>query len=123
MAAKILIVDDAQTVRMYLRAMLEEAGHEVLEARDGSEGWELAVSESPSLAFVDINMPVLDGYGLVRKLREDETTLAMPVIMCSTESKPIDEQQAYEAGANFYLRKPVNKDLVTRIARILGAEK
>lgn len=123
MGAKILIVDDASTVRMFMKALLSSEGYEVLEARDGSEGWEMALNELPDLAFVDINMPVLDGYGLVRRLREDGSTRKIPVVMCSTESKPIDELHAYEAGANFYMRKPVNKELVLRVADVLGESK
>lgn len=120
MSAKILVVDDAFTVRMYMRGLLSEAGYQVVEARDGQEGLEVALAESPDLAFVDINMPVLDGYGLVRRLREKDETMALPVVICSTESKPVDEAQAYAAGANFYLRKPVPKNLVVGLAGVLG---
>ncbi|MEO1233174.1 MAG: response regulator [Myxococcota bacterium] len=118
--AKILVVDDAATVRMFLRSLLSSAEHEVIEAHDGIEGLEKALSEPPDLAFVDINMPALDGYGMIRKLRADPSTCSLPIIMCSTESKPVDELHAYQAGANFYLRKPVDPTLVLALADIFG---
>lgn len=118
--AKILVVDDAATVRLFLRSLLGSAEHEVIEAHDGVEGLERALAEIPDLAIVDINMPALDGYGMVRKLRSNPATCAVPVIMCSTESKPVDELHAYQAGANFYLRKPVDPTLVLGLADALG---
>lgn len=123
MKAKILVVDDANTVRMFYRALLSKEGYEVVEARDGSEGLELAVNEVPNLAFIDINMPTVDGYSLVRRLREEPKTRSIPIVMCSTESKPVDEMHAYEAGANFYLRKPVPQELVLQLVAVLGNAK
>lgn len=121
-APKILVVDDATTIRMYFRALFTATGCTVVEARDGNEGYELALAEPPDLAFVDINMPGLDGYSLVRRMRREPTLVEVPVVMCSTESKPIDEVKAYQAGANFYVRKPVPKGLVLDIRAVLGGE-
>lgn len=119
---KILVVDDATTVRLYFRTLFARSGCTVVEARDGNEGLEVARAEQPDLIFADINMPILDGYSMVRRLREDPAFKAIPVVMCSTESKPIDEAMAYEAGANFYVRKPVPKDTVLGIRAVLGGK-
>lgn len=119
-APKILVVDDATTIRMFFRALFKGVGCEVVEARDGNEGLEVALEARPDMAFVDINMPGLDGYSMVRRLRREPILASLPVVMCSTESKPIDELHAYQAGANFYVRKPVPKALVLNIAAILG---
>lgn len=120
MKGKILVVDDASTVRLFFRMLLTQRGFEVIEARDGVEGLEAALESLPGLAFVDINMPALDGYALVRRLRAEPSTRVIPVVMCSTENKAVDETQAYQAGANFYVRKPVCKDLVLRLSEVLG---
>ena len=117
---KVLVVDDATTVRLFMKTIYRSAGVEVAEARDGQEGLEMALSGLSDLAFVDINMPVLDGYEFVRRLREQECGRTLPVVMCSTESKIEDETRAYEAGANYYVRKPVPKELVLQLGRILG---
>ena len=98
---------------------LEDAGFEVEEAVNGVEGVERAMAESFDLMVVDVNMPKMDGYEVIRAVREDEALWRVPVITISTEWKEQDAQKAYSAGANFYLTKPVRpKDLV-EMARLL----
>jgi two-component system chemotaxis response regulator CheY len=109
---RILVVDDAATVRMYHRNILENAGFSVDEAINGVEALEKALSSPFDLYLVDINMPKLDGYGFLRELRKQDIPQT-PAIMISTESESRDRSLAYVAGANFYLIKPIKpKDLV-----------
>jgi two-component system chemotaxis response regulator CheY len=103
---RILIVDDAATVRMYHRDILETAGYVVEEAVNGIEALEKCLQEPFSLYLVDINMPKLDGYGFLRELRAQDIFQA-PAIMISTEAETHDHTRAYAAGANAYLVKPV----------------
>lgn len=103
---RILVIDDAATVRMYYRQMLEGAGYTVEEATNGIEALEKALCAPFDLYLVDVNMPKLDGYGFLRELRRQELPQA-PALMISTESADRDRTQAYEAGANFFLVKPV----------------
>ncbi len=103
---RILIVDDAATVRMYHRGILESAGYTVEEAWNGIEALEKTLESSFDLYVVDVNMPKLDGYGFLRELRQQEIP-QQPAIMVSTEAAPRDESAAYQAGANGYLIKPV----------------
>ena len=99
---RILVIEDGITMRMFYRQVLEDAGFEVEEAVNGV-----------------VNMPKMDGYEVIRAVREDESLWRVPVITISTESKEQDAQKAYSAGANFYLTKPVRpKDLV-EMARLL----
>lgn len=119
MKTKVLIVDDASTIRMYLRSLLESPHRDVFEARDGVEALELLASVTPDFAIVDINMPGMDGFELLRRMRQRPETRGTPVLMCSTESRPIDEHSAYVAGACYYIRKPAPPDLVTGLATIL----
>jgi two-component system chemotaxis response regulator CheY len=116
-----LVVDDATTVRMYARDILEKAGFAVSEAINGLEGLEraLAASPPPDLLVVDVNMPRMDGYAFLRAVRADPVLWDIPAVMVSTESQGHDAERAYEAGANLYLVKPAKPEVLARIARML----
>ena len=118
MGKKILIVDDSLTVRMYHKQILEKEGYECDEAENGMEALEKAQLKDYDLYVVDINMPVLDGYSFVKRLREGEGHLA-PVIMVSTEAESRDMDLAYESGASMYLVKPARPDDLLLNARML----
>ena len=118
---RILIVDDAATVRMYHRGILESAGYSVEEAWNGIEALEKALQAPFDLYVVDINMPKLDGYGFLRELRQQETQ-QLPAIMVSTEAALGDEQAAYRAGANGYLIKPVKPLRLLAFVRLMLGE-
>ena len=90
---RILIVDDAATVRMYHRNILESAGYSVDEAMNGIEAIEKALQEAFDLYIVDVNMPKLDGYGFLRELR-GENISQVPAIMVSTEAAENDQTAA-----------------------------
>ena len=122
MAKKILIVDDSLTVRLYHRQILEKEGFECDEAENGMEAIERAQLNSYDLYIVDINMPILDGYSFVKRLRDNEGHLA-PVIMVSTESESKDIDLAYESGASMYLIKPVRPDDLIINAKMLTYSK
>lgn len=116
---KILVVDDASTVRMYFRTILESEGFEVDEAVNGLEALEKAYSKEYDLFLVDINMPQMDGYSFVRKLREGKDLKQVPVIIVSTEAEEKDRIQALQSGANFYMVKPVKPEELKKYVRIL----
>jgi two-component system chemotaxis response regulator CheY len=118
-ARHVLIVDDARTVRLYYRDILEKAGFVVSEATNGLEGLERAAEVVPDLLVVDINMPKMDGFSMLRALRAQETLRAIPAIMISTEAQVSDAHQAYAAGANLYVIKPVRPDLLRSFAQLL----
>jgi two-component system chemotaxis response regulator CheY len=119
---RVLIVDDAATVRMYYRAILEEAGYLVFEAVNGIEAIEKSLQESFDLYIVDVNMPKLDGYGFLRDLRGREELSQVPALMVSTESASNDRKRAYVAGANLYLIKPVKPEELLMNCRLLLGE-
>jgi two-component system chemotaxis response regulator CheY len=117
---RILIVDDAATVRMYHRDILESAGYAAHEATNGIEAMEKALQDPFDLYIVDVNMPILDGYGFLRLLRGEDIPQA-PAIMVSTEAAASDRTVAYQAGANGYLLKPVKPaQLLTYVRLLLG---
>jgi two-component system chemotaxis response regulator CheY len=118
----ILIVDDAATVRLYHRAILEKVGYAVTEAANGVEALEQALAASGDRAFdlyiVDVNMPQLDGYAFLRALRA-ETVRQAPAIMVSTEAEDTDRRRAFEAGANHYIVKPTRPEALLRTVGLL----
>jgi len=117
---RILIVEDAATVRLYHRSILESAGYEVQEAMNGIEALEKPRLGSFDLYIVDVNMPKLDGYGFLRKLRSEELPQA-PAIMVSTEDAAKDQELALRSGANGYLVKPVKPlQLLAHVRLLLG---
>jgi two-component system chemotaxis response regulator CheY len=118
---RILIVDDAATVRMYHRNILEAAGYVVEEAVNGIEGLEKSLQSPFDLYVVDVNMPKLDGYGFLRELRGQDISQT-PAIMISTEAEKNDHQHAFTAGANAYLVKPVKPDHLLTYAKLLLGE-
>ena len=118
---RVLVIDDAATVRMYLRSILEEAGYQVEEAVNGMEGLEKALQTHFDAYIVDVNMPKIDGYGFLKQLRTTEAAHA-PAIVVSTEAAPHDEALAYQAGANAYLVKPVRPEILLNSIRLLLGE-
>jgi two-component system chemotaxis response regulator CheY len=117
---RILIIDDAATVRMYHRNILQEAGYTVEEAVNGMEALEKALQSPFDLYLVDVNMPKLDGYGFLRELRTQDIPQA-PAIMISTEATEADRKRAYAAGANLYMVKPIQPEqLLAPVALLLG---
>ncbi len=116
---RILIIDDAATVRMYHRSILEAEGYEVDEAVNGLEAMEKVLENDPyDLYLVDINMPKLDGYGFLKELRSENIPQA-PAVMISTEAQEKDRAAAFEAGANFYLVKPIDPETLSSYCSIL----
>ncbi|MAF16973.1 MAG: two-component system response regulator [Marinomonas sp.] len=116
---KILIVDDATTVRMYHRQLMESIGYQVEEAGNGLEALERINQESFDLLLVDINMPKMDGYTFIEEVRKTPDVRATPAIMISTEETEQDQDKAYAAGANFYLVKPVRIEALQTYAELL----
>jgi two-component system, chemotaxis family, chemotaxis protein CheY len=117
----VLVVDDAATVRMYHRGILEPAGYTVEEALNGIEALEKVLQTPFDLLLVDINMPRLDGFGFLRELRRQPIPQP-PAIMVSTEAATGDEKSAYRAGASCYLLKPVRPAQLLAHARLMLGE-
>lgn len=119
---RILIVDDATLVRMYYRDALQAAGYEVDEALNGLEALEKLLTAPADLIVLDVNMPKMDGMTFLRTLRRQALPLAATlVLVTSTEATPRDADLAREAGANFYLVKPISPNrLLAHVALLCG---
>ncbi|MBN1564600.1 MAG: response regulator [Anaerolineae bacterium] len=120
--ARILVVDDDINLLQMLRVMLERVGHEVETANTGERGIAAAAESQPDLAIIDVMMPELSGYDVVRKLRADPSTAHIPIMILTARSQPVDKQMALDAGANSFMSKPVMaKDLTERVAAVIEA--
>jgi DNA-binding response OmpR family regulator len=118
-AARILVVDDVPENVRLLEAVLGAHGYEVVSATDGRTALELAVSAQPDLVLLDVMMPQPDGYVVCRRLREQEETAVLPVIML-TASERSEKTKGIEVGADDFIPKPFDRDeLLTRIRSLL----
>ncbi len=109
MGAQVLIVDDSSTVRFVMAKMLRESGYQVLEAKDGDEGLAMASHHTPDLIFMDVIMPGLNGFQVTRKLRKNESTRDIPIIIISGSKQAVEHFWAAKIGANDYMEKPFDR--------------
>lgn len=119
----ILIVDDNEDIRSYLRVLL--AGqYYVIEASDGQNGLRLAKESVPDLIVCDVMMPVMDGLTFCSKIKEDEVTSHIPVILLTARSEESQRIEGYEHGADAYITKPFSDHLLlVRISNLLQARR
>lgn len=119
----ILIVDDNEDIRSYLRVLL--AGqYYVIEASDGQNGLRLAKESVPDLIVSDVMMPVMDGLTFCSKIKEDEVTSHIPVILLTARSEESQRIEGYEHGADAYITKPFSDNLLlVRISNLLQARR
>ncbi|MDA1258756.1 MAG: response regulator [Chloroflexi bacterium] len=104
--SRILVVDDSEDVRLALMTLLEDVGHDVLEAEDGSEVMAMVLSGSPELVLLDVAMPRVDGFEALKRLKADPATSDVPVIMVTAKGRPEDLAMARNLGARDYINKP-----------------
>jgi DNA-binding response OmpR family regulator len=117
----ILIADDDEDIVALVKIRLERAGFRVVTARNGEEALEQARREAPSLAVLDAMMPRLDGYAVLKALREDPVLAATPVVMLSARVHADDIGRGLEAGADEYLAKPFRSErLLEVVHELLG---
>lgn len=119
--ATILAVDDSASMRQMVSFTLKGAGHEVLEASDGSQALEIAQSKSGiDLVLSDINMPVMDGISLIKHLRALPNYKFTPILMLTTESSSDKKGEGKAAGATGWIVKPFNPEqLLATIGKVL----
>ena len=121
--ARILYVEDNDDNIYMLQNRLARQGFEVLNARDGASGVDLARTERPDLILMDLGLPVLDGWEAARRLKADPATCRIPVIALSAHAMSGDRVQALEAGCDEYDVKPVEwRRLLMKIRALLPSE-
>ena len=117
---RLLLVDDEPGLRTAVQTYLEDEGFEVTTAVDGEEGLEKAQKMMPDVIISDVMMPRCDGYGLLKKIREDERLGGTPVIFLTAKGMTVDRTQGYQAGVDDYIPKPFDPDeLVARVRNVV----
>ncbi len=118
---KILIAEDNAVNRELLRELLEIRGYTVVEACDGEEALRMIEQTRPDLLLLDIGMPLLDGFGVVSKIREDPRLASLPVVAVTAYAMQGDQEKILNSGFNGYLSKPVNaRALAEELECLLG---
>jgi DNA-binding response OmpR family regulator len=117
----VLVADDDRDILQLVSFRLERADYEVVQANDGEEALRLAKELRPDLAVLDLMMPKLNGYEVIREIRRNEETKAIPVILLTARVQEADVARGFEAGADDYLKKPFSpQELRARVQAILG---
>lgn len=114
----ILVADDEEGIRVLCRVNLEMSGYEVIEAADGLSALAMARSEHPDLVFLDVMMPGMDGWDVLRLLKEDATTADIPVVMLTARTSEADQIRAWGEGVLQYLAKPFSPQLLEEYAEL-----
>ena len=120
MSQTILTVDDSRSMRDLLKLALSDAGYRVLQAEDGVHGLEVLQSETPDVIVTDINMPRMDGFGLIEAVRANQNYRGVPILVLTTEGDAAKKNRARNAGATGWIVKPFNPvkliDAIRRVA-------
>ncbi|HZT62113.1 MAG TPA: response regulator [Burkholderiales bacterium] len=122
--AKIVVIEDDVTFLALLRVHLASAGHEVLTAEDAALGLRAIITEQPDLILLDLTVPYLDGFEMIKALRNDPATKSIPVVVLTGRGDDDTFAKARKLGASQFLTKPVARDVLIRaIETQLGSPK
>ena len=117
----VLVADDDPDIRSLVTVRLEKSGYEVVAAGDGEQALAAALERAPDLALLDVMMPKLDGYEVTERLRQEEATRHLPVILLTARVQETDIARGVEAGADDYVKKPFStSELRDRVQAVLG---
>ena len=122
MTIKVLAIDDSRTIRALVRRVLEEAGFTCILADDGVAGVARFAEDLPDVVITDINMPNMDGYGVITSIRSGKVKSDVPILVLTTESAPHLKARAREAGATGWIVKPFDDAaIISVVRRLTGA--
>ena len=121
MAKRILLVDDERDLVFYTKLFLEEKGYEILEAYDGRQALDVLEEETPDLVVLDVAMPRLSGWDVLRIMQDDDRMKDIPVLMLTARAEDADKAKGWTLGVTWYQPKPFELDeLALVIDRILA---
>lgn len=119
--ARILLVEDDGFTATLVTHILTDGGHTVIRAADGLQGVAKAVDEKPDLIVMDLGLPSMNGWDATRTLKTDPKTKPIPILALTANLTPDDREEAYDAGCDAFLTKPVASDvLLSRIGELLS---
>ena len=121
MSRTILTIDDSASIRQLVSLTLTATGHKVIEAGNGLQGYEKAVSEPVHAVITDLNMPLMNGIEFIRKFRTHPASKGVPIILLTTESDDALKTEAKAAGATGWIVKPFKQEqLLAVIKKVTG---
>lgn len=109
---RILVVEDNEDNFYLIRFILEKNGFEVIEARNGTKGSELAVTEKPDLIIMDVQLPDINGLEVTKKIRASEIGNSIPIVAVTSYAMTGDRDKALKSGCNGYIEKPINPESI-----------
>lgn len=122
MTLKVLAIDDSRTIRSLIRKVMEDAGFDCICAEDGVDGVSRFSEENPDVVITDINMPNMDGFGVISTIRSGTTNRMVPILVLTTESADHLKSRARDAGATGWIVKPFDDEtIVSIVRRVTGA--
>ncbi len=120
MTNRVLVVEDTEDNRRIIRDLLASAGYDVVEATDGAEGISAVARFGPDLVVLDIQLPVIDGYEVARRLKADPNTRDIPIVAVTSYALAGDEEKSRASGCDAYVAKPFSpRHLLATIRRFL----
>ncbi len=123
MAKKIVLAEDEPQIARLVEFKLKKEGYQVVWKENGEEALEAIKADRPDLILLDVMMPVMDGYEVLRQIKEDENLRNIPVIMLTARAQERDVVKGIDSGVEDYITKPFHPaELVARVKRILGKE-
>ncbi|MBD2104023.1 response regulator [Leptolyngbya sp. FACHB-261] len=118
--SRVLVIDDVPSQQDLICRMLQEGGISVIRASSGEEGLNRIRKEKPDLLILDIVMPRMNGYEVLRELRADAATKRLPVVLCTTKGTDYDKSWGMDMGADAYITKPFDEtQLLNTVRRLL----
>jgi signal transduction histidine kinase/class 3 adenylate cyclase len=119
--AQILVVDDNADMRSYVSSVLQQSGHQILTARHGGEGYQMAQALKPDLIVTDLMMPMVSGLEMIQRIRTDEDLRGIPIVLLTAKADEDTRIEGTETGADAYLSKPFNdRELLAEVRNLLA---
>ncbi len=119
---RILLVDDEENLVKLIEARLRHAGYDVLIARDGATGLEMARTQQPAVIILDLMLPKLNGYEVCTMLKQDTRYQKIPIMLFTAKGMERDKQLGLECGADAYMRKPFkSQEFLEQVSRLINA--
>ena len=120
MAAKVLVVDDTPSIRELIANFLRNSGYQVIEAKNGKEALEKALSNLPDIVVTDVVMPEMNGFELCRSLKKNPVTQNSRIVVCTSKNQDIDRLWGMKQGADIYLTKPFTKEEIMKAVQSIS---
>jgi CheY-like chemotaxis protein len=118
----VLVADDEEDIVGLVTMIIERSGHEVVSVRDGAQALAALRRRRPDLVVLDISMPEVDGLEVLRRIRADEETSELPVLLLSAQAQEADVRRGFATGASAYVKKPFSpRELAQRVDELLGS--